>query len=218
MLRDELISILAISVLELKTNHPIRVGISGITASGKTTIANELAKELQSRKKNVIRTSIDNFHHPKSIRYRQGKESAIGYYEDAHDYESFKEKLLIPLGPKGDLHFQTDSLDLERDEYVHPELQLASKDMILIVDGTFLFKKDLIDLYDYKIFVKTDFELARSRGAKREEKNFGSYEIAQDMFKNRYHAACKLYLEQHLPELHADVVVHNNNLKNPTLG
>ncbi|WP_144510803.1 zeta toxin family protein [Bacillus sp. FJAT-22090] len=218
MLREELISTLASSILKLKTNHPIRVGISGITASGKTTLANELTKELQSMKKNVIRTSIDNFHHPKNHRYRQGKESAIGYYEDAHDYDSFKEKLLIPLGPEGDLQFQRSSLDLERDEYVQPKLQLAPKDMILIVDGTFLFKKDLIDLYDYKIFVKTDFELARTRGAKREEKNFGGYEIAQDMFKNRYHAACKLYLEQHLPELHADVVVLNNNLKNPAFG
>jgi len=218
MLRHELISTLAIKISQLKINHPIRVGISGITASGKTTLANELAKELQHKNKSVIRTSIDNFHHPKIIRYRQGKESAIGYYEDAHDYDSFKEKLLIPLGPEGDLQYQTVSLDLEKDESVHPELQIASKDMILIVDGTFLFKKNLIDLYDFKIFVKTDFEIAKKRGAKREERAFGSYEKAEDMFTYRYHAASKLYLEQDAPELHADVVVLNNNLKNPEFG
>ncbi|KGJ78524.1 hypothetical protein QF029_002576 [Priestia megaterium] len=46
----------------------------------------------------MIRTSVDHFHNSRSIRYRQGKESAFGYYQDAHDYESFKHKLLIPLG------------------------------------------------------------------------------------------------------------------------
>ena len=218
MLRCELVSSLATRVLQLKVNHPIRVGISGITASGKTTLANELAKILQDKNRNVIRTSIDHFHHPKVIRYRQGKESAVGYYEDAHDYDLFKEKLLIPLGPKGDLQYQKASLDLEKDEYIQSELQIATKDMILIVDGTFLFKKDLIDLYDFKVFVKTDFEEARKRGAKREEQTFGSYEKAEDIFTNRYHAASKLYLEQHEPELHADVVVLNNNLKNPVFG
>ncbi|WP_044640791.1 nucleoside/nucleotide kinase family protein [Risungbinella massiliensis] len=215
MLRRELISVIANKILGLKTNHPIRVGISGITSSGKTTLANELATELQSRNKNVIRTSIDHFHNPRSIRYKQGKESALGYYEDAHDYESFKQKLLIPLGPAGDFHYQTTSLDLATDEYVEPHIQLASKDMILIVDGTFLFKKHLCDLYDFRIFVDTDFELARKRGAQREKQTFGSYEKAEEMFIKRYHAASKIYLDEHKPQFKADVVINNNDLHNP---
>ena len=215
MLRSKLISDLANRILSLRINHPVRVGVSGITASGKTTLANELAEELASRKKKVIRTSIDNFHNPRDIRYRKGKESAIGYYEDAHDYESFKKKLLIPLGPNGNLYYQTTSLDLAKDEYVDTELKVATKDMILIVDGTFLFKQDLCDLYDFKIFVNTDFDLARKRGAKREEQAFGSYEEAEEMFIKRYHAASKIYLEQHSPQLNADVVIKNNDLSNP---
>jgi uridine kinase len=163
----------------------------------------------------VIRTSIDNFHNPRVIRYRQGKESAIGYYEDAHDYNSFKQKLLIPLGPGGNLHYQTNSLDLAKDEYVNPKLKIANRDTIFIIDGTFLFKEDLSNLYDFKIFVKTDFELARKRGAKREEKAFGSYKKAEEMFLNRYHGASKLYLEEHSPQLNADVVINNNELDNP---
>lgn len=218
MLRRELIAELANNILDLKTNHPIRVGISGITSSGKTTFANELATELQSRKKSVIRTSIDHFHHPRCIRYRQGKESALGYYEDAHDYESFKQKLLIPLGPEGNFHYQTISLDLATDEYVEPHIQVASKDMILIVDGTFLFKKHLCDLYDFKVFLDTDFELARKRGAQREKQAFGSYEKAEDMFIKRYHAASKLYLDEHKPQFSADVVINNNDLHNPYFG
>lgn len=91
MLRRELVSKVADNILDLQLHHPIKVAISGITASGKTTLANELAEELRGREKEVVRTSIDNFHHPRAIRYRQGKDSAIGYYEDAHDYQKLKE-------------------------------------------------------------------------------------------------------------------------------
>ncbi|MEI5906749.1 hypothetical protein WAK64_06720 [Bacillus spongiae] len=214
MLRSKLISDLADRIVNLKIDHPVRVGVSGITASGKTTFANELAEELLSRKKKVIRTSIDNFHHPRTTRYKQGKISAIGYYEDAHDYESFRQKLLIPLGPSGNLHYQLVSLDLAKDEYVNPEIKVATKDMIFIVDGTFLFKQGLVNLFDFKIFVHTDFELARKRGAKREERAFGSYKEAEEMFIKRYHAASKFYLEQDSPQLNADVVINNNDLHN----
>lgn len=215
MLRRELISEVANTIIDLQLHHPIRVAISGITASGKTTFANELAEELRRRKREVVRTSIDNFHNPRAIRYRQGKDSAIGYYEDAHDYQAFKEKLLIPLGENGDRQYQTVSLDLEKDAYVNPEQLLATDDTIFIVDGTFLFKKELIHLFDYKIFVQTDFELARKRGAKRETIAFGSYESAEAMFINRYHAASSLYLKEHNPQDNADIVINNNDVGSP---
>jgi uridine kinase len=88
--------------------------------------------------------------------------------------------------------------------------------MIFIIDGTFLFKRDLCNLYDFKIFIDTEFDIARKRGAIREERVFGSIEKAEEMFIKRYHAASKLYLEQHSPQLTADVVIKNNDLNNPS--
>ena len=35
------------------------------------------------------------------------------------------------------------------------------------------------------------------------------------MYLNRYHVAAKIYLEQHTPQLNADVVINNNDLDNP---
>lgn len=210
MLNENVVSELTDKILRLKKEHPVRVGVSGITASGKTTLADKLADELKSRRKDVIRTSIDNFHNPRGLRYRRGKESAIGYYQDAHDYESFKNKLLHPLGPGGDLRYRTISLDLAKDEYVDAEIQVATNDTVLVVDGTFLFKKDLCEFFDFKVFVETDFEIAGKRGADREAQTFGSYKAAKEMFVKRYHAASRLYLEEHSPQLRADVTVVNN--------
>ncbi len=204
-------------ILTLKLTHPIRVGVSGITASGKTTFANELAEEIKKRGLPVTRASIDDFHNPRLIRYAQGKESAKGYYEDAHDYTAFKERLLKPLGPNGNLQYETISHNLITDIPVYNTPIFAQPNMVLIVDGTFLLKKDIEYLFDYKIFVDTNFEIARKRGAKRETEAFGSYKEAEKMFLNRYHAACKMYIEEHNPKDCADVVFRNSDLAKPEL-
>ncbi|MDV6038167.1 hypothetical protein N7X28_17015 [Bacillus sp. SM-B1] len=214
MNRKQRINEIANHILKLNLTHPTRVGVSGITASGKTTFANELAEEIKKRGLPVTRASIDDFHNPKVIRYTQGKESARGYYEDAHDYTAFKERLLKPLGPNGNLQYETISHNLKTDIPVHNEPLMAQPNMVLIVDGTFLLKKDVEHLFDYKIFVDTDFEIARKRGAKRETEAFGSYEEAEKMFLNRYHAACKIYIDEHNPKECADVVFRNSDSAN----
>ncbi|MBP3970894.1 hypothetical protein KAF80_17855 [Bacillus sp. WL1] len=215
MNRKQCIKEIANHILMLNLTHPTRVGASGITASGKTTFANELAEEIKKRGLPVTCASIDDFHNSKVIRYTQGKESARGYYEDAHDYTAFKERLLKPLGPNGNLQYETISHNLKTDIPVHNEPLMAQPNMVLIVDGTFLLKKDVEYLFDYKIFVDTDFEIARKRGAKRETEVFGSYEEAEKMFLNRYHAACKMYIDEHNPKECADVVFQNTDLANP---
>ncbi|HDX9579958.1 TPA: hypothetical protein ROX88_003572 [Bacillus pseudomycoides] len=217
MKRQTVIREIAAHICALTLNHPVRVGVSGITASGKTTFANELAKEIQNKGRKVIRTSIDYFHNPRAIRYAQGKESAKGYYEDAHDYKAISERLLIPLGLNGTKRYDIQSHDLETDMYIRNEPVLASEDTICIVDGTFLFKEELKHLFDYKVFVETDFQIARERGSKREAQAFGSKEKAEDMFLRRYHAACHMYIEEHAPKECADVVVNNNNIEEPVV-
>ncbi|EPC8417935.1 hypothetical protein ACR3AO_000463 [Bacillus wiedmannii] len=214
MNRKKRIKEIADHILKLNLTHPIRVGVSGITASGKTTFANELAEEIKKRGLPVTHASIDDFHNPRLIRYAQGKDSARGYYEDAHDYTAFKERLLKPLGSNGNLQYETISHNLKTDNPVHNEPLLAQPNMVLIVDGTFLFKKDVEHLFDYKILVDTDFEIARKRGAERETEAFGSYEEAEKMFLNRYHAACKMYIDEHNPKECADVVFRNSDLEN----
>ncbi|AOY16439.1 uridine kinase [Bacillus sp. ABP14] len=217
MNRKQRIKEIADHILKLNLTHPTRVGVSGITASGKTTFANELAEEIKKRGLPVTRASIDDFHNPRMIRYAKGKESARGYYEDVHDYTAFKERLLKPLGPNGNLQYETISHNLITDIPVYSTPIFAQPNMVLIVDGTFLLKKDYAYLFDYKIFVDTNFEIARKRGAKRETEAFGSYKKAEKMFLNRYHAACKMYIDEHNPKECADVVFQNTDLVNPEL-
>ncbi len=64
-----------------------------------TTFANELAAVVAHRNREVIGTSVDGFHRPKSKRYVRGRYSPEGYYFDARDLDAIRALLLNPLGP-----------------------------------------------------------------------------------------------------------------------
>lgn len=62
--RDELLGRLAAAVGMIRVTHPARVAIDGPPASGKTTLANELAVVLRAQGRDVIRATIDDFLFP----------------------------------------------------------------------------------------------------------------------------------------------------------
>ena len=100
MKRPELLAYLAEEIHKRKSDaEPLRVGIDGRCASGKTLLADALVPVLTSLMPEVeiLRPSVDGFHHTRERRYQQGEYSAIGYYEDAYDYQAVIECLLGPL-------------------------------------------------------------------------------------------------------------------------
>lgn len=70
MKRSELLNELASRIVAIERPHPARVGIDGVDAAGKTTLANELVPFIEDRGRPVIRASIDGFHNPAKVRQR----------------------------------------------------------------------------------------------------------------------------------------------------
>ena len=70
--RKEILNKIARAIGKIELAHPVRVGIDGLSASGKTVFADELASVLQDEGKIVVRTGLDGFHNPPEIRHRQG--------------------------------------------------------------------------------------------------------------------------------------------------
>jgi uridine kinase len=85
--RQETVKELARFIAGENLGHPTRVAVDGVTASGKSTLARELAAAVESTGRPVIHLTMDGFHHPRERRWRQGRTSAAGYYEDAYDFE-----------------------------------------------------------------------------------------------------------------------------------
>jgi len=193
--------------------HPVRVAIDGRTASGKTTIADELAQELNRVGRAVIRTSIDGFHRPKRERYARGRHSPEGYYFDARDLNAIRRLLLEPLGPGGTLAYRTAAFDLEADVPINaPALRAGRKD-VLIVDGTFLQRPELLDFWEVVVFVDVDAAAAAERGISRDATQLGGRKAAEILYRDRYAPAFEFYETLSEPLQNAHIVWDNRNFE-----
>src|SRR5579863_10097816 len=106
------LSQLAEIIVTISHDYLLRVAIDDVDAAGKTMLADELVPVLEKQGKSVIRASIDGFDRPRRERYQRGHDSAEGYYEDAFDYVSLREVLLLPLGPNGSRQYRRAVFDL----------------------------------------------------------------------------------------------------------
>jgi uridine kinase len=196
--------------------HPVRVAIDGRTASGKTTIADELAHELNRTGRTITRTSIDGFHRPKRDRYARGRHSPEGYYFDARDLDAIRRLLLDPLGPGGTLTYSTASFDLEADLPIIAPTHRAGQRDILIVDGTFLQRPELQGAWEVAVFVDVDAATAAGRGVSRDAKQLGGREAAEVLYRDRYAPAFEIYEKLCAPLQSADIVFDNTDFANAT--
>jgi uridine kinase len=180
-------------------------------------LANELVEPLRSHGREVIRASIDGFHHPREIRHRQGRYSPRGYYEDSFDHAAILGDLLLPLGPGGDLRYRRARFDHRTDSAVEEPWRQACSDAILVFEGVFLHRPELRLHWDFTVFVEADDAVTVSRARSRDVGLFGDAEQVEEAYRRRYLPGQKLYLEAVRPLEKASVVVHNNDVRNPVL-
>jgi uridine kinase len=200
------------AILSLQLPHPVRVGIDGVTASGKTTLADDLAQVIHDAGRPVIRVSVDDFHRPSTERYARGRLSPDGYYLDAFDYQKLRERLLLSPGPGGNRRYVTAVHDQASDSPIGtPEERTAPTHSVVLIDGVFLFRPEINYLWDYRIFLDVDLAIAYERGVSRDHEWIGSRAKAQERYESRYIPAERLYLEQVHPEKLADVVISNTH-------
>ena len=217
MAREEMLQLLAERILAVECDHPVRVGVDGITAAGKTTLADELAGVLADQPCKLIRVSLDDFHNPPEVRYRLGRYSPEGYYRDAMDIASIRDLLLLPLGPGGNRSYragaysQPDSSDLELEAHIAPN------DAIALIDGVFLFRPELNDCWDYRVFIEVEQSLAVERGLKRDLVWIKDEAEARRRYEERYVPGERLYLDAVRPWEFVDAIVTNDNLSLPEL-
>jgi uridine kinase len=205
------------TIASIHLARPIRVAIDGRTASGKTTLADEIAELLNAEGRDVIRTSIDGFHRPRAERYARGRHSAEGYYYDARNLDAINSMLLLPLGAGGSREYRTASFDLLNDHAIEQTAKTAPSDAILIVDGTFLQRPELVENWDLTIFIETTEATSEQRGVGRDTQLLGGIEAARQLYAVRYQPAYRLYESLCAPAVSADAVFNNEDVAHPVL-
>ncbi|MFI6294812.1 cytidylate kinase family protein [Nonomuraea sp. NPDC050790] len=202
--RAELISRLTEAIGSVTTPHPVRVAIDGPPAAGKTTLADELAVVLRAQGRDIIRASIDDFLVPLAQRYRRGRYSAEGCYFDAHDRAALCRVLLDPLGPGGDRRVRYMACDRD-----------VPAGAVLLFDGVFLLRPELLDRWDLRVFVSVPFERTVGRALDRGRASPVSTAEIERSWRERYIPSQRLYFATARPADHADIIVYNDQLERP---
>jgi len=210
-----LLRCLAAAIVELHPARIVRVAIDGVDGAGKTTLADALAPMVAEQGRPAIRASVDDFHHPRGLRYARGRHSPDGYYLDSYDYDSFRKQLLDPLSAGGSGRYIARSFDLDNDRPFDPISRQSPPAAALIVDGIFLHRAELRSYWDLSVFLKVDFEVSVPRGAQR-----GPALDSPDPgapLNQRYVGGQMRYFSESAPEQHADIVIDYNNLRQPQI-
>jgi uridine kinase len=212
--RDRMLGRLAEAAGSVTVAHPTRVAIDGPPAAGKTTLADELAVLLREQGREVIRATIDDFVFPRAQRYPRGEYSAEGCYFDAHDHDALNRVLLDPLGPDGDRRFQHAVYDHATDTAMSPPVTTAPADAVLLFDGVFLLRPELMQRWDLRIFVSTELEKTVDRAVIRERHASSRAEVER-RWRERYIPSQQLYFATAHPADHADIIVRNDEPQQP---
>ncbi|MFG1627062.1 hypothetical protein [Kribbella sp. NPDC049227] len=86
---------------------------------------------------------------------------------------------------------------------------------VLVFDGVFLMRPELIDRWDLRIFVSVPFENTLRRARTRDQTPSRSATEVERRYRSRYMPSQQFYFDTVRPTDHADIVVHNDDPHHP---
>lgn len=187
------------------------VGIDGPDGSGKTVFADQLADAVRATGRPVVRISLDDFHHPRTVRHRLGPDSPWGFWLDSYDYPRFLADVLDPLGPRGDRRYRLAAHDLTTDQVLDPPWHQADPGSAVIVDGLFLHRDELVGRWDFTVFLDVPFAVTAARMTTRD----GTPADPGHPAMRRYVDGQRIYYAECSPQRRATVVVDNADADAP---
>jgi uridine kinase len=191
----------------------LRVAVDGPDGSGKSTFADELAAAARSLGRPVVRVSLDDFHNVRAVRYRQGRDSPQGFWQDSYDYQRFRGDVLEPFAPGGVRRYRQVAHDLATDEALDPPLRTAAPGSVLIVDGLFLHRDEIGNVWDLSVFLDVPFDVTAKRMAHRD----GTNPDPEHPEMRRYVEAQRIYFASCSPQQRADILIDNEDFEEPRI-
>jgi pantothenate kinase len=212
--RAEVLTELAAHLVSLGAGRRVVVAIDGVDGAGKTVLGRELAAVV-AQDREAHRVSVDGFHRQRSQRHAHGRTPET-FYRDSYDHDAIRRRLVRPF--RAGKPWVRAVHDVEREVLVDPVPEPTSgAGALLLVDGIFLHRPELVDLWDASVWLHVPFELSVPRGNAR----FG--EVGADeadpasAVNARYVGGQRLYLAQVGPARRATWVLDNTDLTAPVL-
>jgi uridine kinase len=204
-IRDEII-------LRKTVYRPFVVGVNGIDTAGKTEFSRKLEENLVKHGFKVQLIHIDDFHNPKEIRY-SGENEVENYFYRSLNLELLLDEILEPIKKDNKLDKTIMLLSLDTDKYELFRSYNVDKDTIVILEGVFIFREEIRNYLDLKVFLQVPFELCKERAEKRDVPKFGKDILKKYDFK--YTPTQRKYLEMFPPNELADIIIDNSDWNKP---
>jgi uridine kinase len=211
--RDALLASVAREIVELPGSGIVRMAVDGVDGAGKSVFADELARVVAALARPVIRAGVDGFHQPREVRYRRGRTSPQGYFHDSYDYAALRAVLLDPLSPGGNGRYRRVVFDHVGDRPAVAQWEQAAAGSVLLFDGVFLHRPELVGYWDYSVFLHASFQTTFARMSARDGHDRDPFAASN----RRYVDGQRLYLAACRPAEKANVVIDNDDLRNPRI-
>ena len=198
---------MAAAIKEIRARIPqtgcFTLGIDGLGGAGKSTLSQALV-EAFGQERQVILLHLDDFIHPRSIRYNDSVPEWRCYYEVQWRYDYFL-SLLQRLKREASGVVEVELYNKEQDSYDVQEFTLQP-DLLIVVEGVFLQREALTGAFDCVLYLDVPEE-ERLRRVLERDGYIGSREEIADKYARRYFPAEREYLRRCSPRERADLVV-----------
>lgn len=187
----------------------ILVAVDGIGASGKSLFAASCRPHIVKRP--VVVDHVDDFFNPPDIRHARGRFSPEGFWLDTYNYDALIGDALAPLSADGSGRYRSASFNRETGvEDEAPERQ-APGNAVVIVEGAFLHRPELVGFWDFSIFLDVPFDEAKQRMNQR-----AGHDLP-DTLLQRYFNAQRIYFRAAMPWERASIVIDNHDFREPRI-
>ena len=191
------------------STNTFTVGISGIDASGKGYITGFLQKELEKRNYKVANINVDPWQNPIPIRL-QKEDPAENFYKNVFRWDNFFKQLIVPLRTNRHIYLQTSLIRTDGDFYYSFIYDFNDID-ILLIEGIFLFKQELLNYYDWKIWIDCSFETGIYRAIERNSEKLSREQLIHD-YNTYYYPAQIYHFQRDDPKDVSNIIYCNDEL------
>ena len=208
--KARLLQRLADDVVAFGPGRRVIVAVDGVDGAGKTIFADELAAVIAPQRP-VLRASVDHFHRPSVERYERGRHSPEGFFRDSYDYDTLVRVLLDPFAVGGEV--VAGVFDVVADAPRRLPATTPPADAVLILDGIFLHRAELVDRWDLSIFLDVPFSVSVGRMATRDASDPDPVAPSN----RRYVEGQRLYLAESDPRSRATYVLDYSDVERPRI-
>ena len=192
--------------------RPVLVVVDGADGAGKTRFAEALAAILTGLGRFVVRASIDDFHHPRAHRHAHGRTPET-VWTRSFDLAGLRRELVDPWRAGPGSSYRRRWHDVASDAYVDEVPGSVPDRGVLVVDGVFAQRPELVDAWDLVVWLEAPDEVRVARMVARD----GGVDDLDDPHQQRYIGAQRIYRDTCDPAGRADVVVDNADWEHPVL-